>query len=142
MSRGARFVVMFGTVVLVVFVPLAVPVKLLCLVCATLMAYGLPQGRRILAIGSPMLAAVAISAYIPSVQRPAGFFILSYLVALFLIGLVGYGKLTISVWRLVSEVRGQLRASRDSTSFSSPSSLREVIDRRSWQERVVDRMLR
>jgi hypothetical protein len=143
MNEPSRSLLVFvGVLVLILYLPMPFPLQLCGLIGATLWINGLRRGGRILLIASPLLVSGFILAYFPASQRTVGTFIIAYMLGLFIVGVVGYGKLTVSVWRFLMETRAQLR---DAISGAVPSELVSESDsptqKRPWAERLARRIL-
>jgi len=103
---------------------------------------GVRLGGKALLIVSPLLVSWISLAYFSVSPRAVGGFVIVYMLSLFTLGVVGYGKLTASVWRFMMETRAQLRDVNSRALLSEPVLGPErPVQKRPWAERLASRIL-
>ena len=131
-----------SVLVLILYLPLPFPLKLCGLVAAPVWLLGVRRGGQTLLIASPLFVAWISLAYLPVSQRAVGAFVIAYIVGLFMVGVAGFGKDLISVWRFLMETRALLRDVHSGAGPSQPLPGPESpIQKRPWAERLARRIL-
>jgi len=99
----------FSVLLLIGYLPLPLLLKLAGFVAVLLWFNGLRRGGKVLLIGSPLLASLVVLVYFPLSQRAVGMFVLAYMIGLVIVGIVDYARLSVSVWRFMTETRDRLQ---------------------------------
>lgn len=134
--------VLSSVLFLILYFPLPFPLQVLGFVAAPLWITGLRRGGKILLLGSPIFVCWISLAYFPVSPRLVGAFVIAYMLGLFIVGVVGYGRLTTTVFRFMKQTRAQLRDTNPRAVPSQPASEPESAGRkRTWEERLVGRFL-
>jgi hypothetical protein len=128
---------------LIWYFPLPFPLKLFGFIAVPLWINGLRHGGKILLVGSPLFLCWISLAYFSVSPRIVGAFVIAYMLGLFVVGVVGYGKLTRSVWRFFMETRAKLRGSNSRAVLAEPVlGPKSSTQKQPWAERLARRILR
>lgn len=145
MDRTARrneLVLLICLVLLVGRLPLPFPLQLCVFIAVPLRLLGVRRGGKTLLIVSPLLVSWISLAYLPVSERAVGAFVIAYILGLFIVGVVGYVKLNMSVWRFLMETRARLRDLNSRAVASQPVlGPASPAEKRPWAERLARRVL-
>ena len=131
-----------SVLILISYAPLPFPLQLCAFIAVPLWFLGVRRGGQTLLIASPLLVALISMAYLPVSERAVGAFAITYVLGLFIVGVVGMGKLYLSVWRFMVDTRAMLRDVKAQAAATEPVLVAQgPSQKRTWTERLVRRFL-